>query len=106
MPAVGVVERADDPFLAQAGVLFREQQVHQEADGIAWRVVVARGLVGGLVEFADDELEGVAHVGVGHDVRMEVDRSEGLDDLAQELGLLEGQDLLFEVEVLEDVDVR
>lgn len=37
---------------------------------------------------------------------MEVDRSEGLDDLAQELGLLKRENLRLEVEVLEDVDIR
>ncbi|UUZ44715.1 hypothetical protein LP422_20815 [Janibacter limosus] len=37
---------------------------------------------------------------------MQVDRREGLDDLSEQLGLLEREDLLLEVEVLEDVDLR
>ena len=36
---------------------------------------------------------------------MQVDGAEGLDDLAQEPGLLQGQDLLLEIEELEHVHV-
>lgn len=36
---------------------------------------------------------------------MQVDGAEGLHDLAQETGLLQGDDLLLEVEVLEHIDI-
>lgn len=68
--------------------------------------MVSGGLVRGLVELSNYVLEGVAHVRVGHPARVHVDRCEGLDDLAQQLGLLGGEGLLLEVEVLEDVDLR
>lgn len=67
--------------------------------------MVSGGLVRGLVELADDVLERIPHVCVGHHAGMQVDGAEGLDDLAQEPGLLQGQDLLLEVEVLEHVHV-
>ena len=70
----GVVQRADDAGLGQAGVLLGEEQVDQQPDRVARRVVVTGGLVRGLVELADDVLERVAHVGVRHHVRVQVDR--------------------------------
>ena len=101
----GVVQGADDAGLGQVGVLLGEEQVDQQPDRVPRGVVVAGGLVRGLVELADDVLERVAHVGVGDDVRMQVDGLEGRDDLAQEPRLLQGEDLLLEVEVLEHIDI-
>ncbi len=100
-----VVQRADDARLVQVDVLLGEQQVHQQPDRVARRVVVAGGLVRGLVELADDVLERITHVGVGDLVRMQVDALERRDDLAQQPRLLQGEDFLLEVEVLEHVDI-
>ncbi len=105
VPAVGVVQRADDTGLGQVDVLLGEEQVDQQPDRVSRSVVVAGGLVRGLVELADDVLERIAHVGIGDDVRMQVDGLEGRDHLAQEFRLLQGEDFLLEVEVLEHVDI-
>ena len=101
----GVVQRADDAGLGQVDVLLGEEQVDQQPDRVPRCVVVAGSLVRGLVELADDVLERIAHVGVGHDFRMQVDGFEGCEDLAQETRLLQSEDLLLEVEVLEHVDI-
>ncbi len=101
----GVVKRTDDVFLVQDGVLLGEEKVDQQSDRVARRVVVTGGLVRGLVELADDVLERVPHVGVGHYIGVQVDGRERLHDLAQETSLLQRDDLLFEVEVLEHIDI-
>ena len=101
----GVVQCADDAGLGQVRVLLGEEKVDQQSDRVPRGVVVAGGLVRGLVELADDVLERIAHVGVGDDVRMQVGSLERRDDLAQELCLLKGEDLLLEVEVLEHVNI-
>ena len=105
VPAVGSYSVRTMPGLGQVGVLLGEEQVDQQPDRVTRRVVVTGGLVRGLVELADDVLERVPHVGVGHDIGVQVDGAEGLNDLAQETGLLQGDDLLLEVEVLEHIDI-
>ena len=106
VPAVGSYRVRTMPGLGQVSVLLGEEQVDQQPDRVTRRVMVAGGLVRGLVELADHVLERVPHVGVGHDIGVQVDGAEGLYDLAQETGLLQGDDLLLEVEVLEHIHVR
>jgi hypothetical protein len=65
--------------------------------------VLARRLVGELGETADQLLEGVAHLLIGYDVRVEVDAGEFLGHLIEEACFRQPVDLGGEFETLEDV---
>ncbi len=63
-------------------------------------------LVRGLGELADQLLEQVTHLRVGHGVGVQVDLGELAHDQQQPVLLRQGGDLVLELEPLEDVDVR
>ena len=76
-----------------------EEQIYHEADDLAGREVLARGLVGLLRELADQLLEDVAHVLVGDVGRVEVEVGKPLDDAEQEVSVLQPVHLVEELEV-------
>ena len=90
------------PGCGENVVVWFEEQVDHEADDFARREVVARRLVGGFVEPADEVLEDVAHLRCCRPAR-DAGRSRRIrDDLVEAIGLLQLLDFLLELEVLED----
>ena len=84
-------------------VVVDEQDVHHQPDDLARREVVARGLVGQLVEAADEVLEDEPHLLVRHRVRVQVHVAELGDDEVEDVRLAHPLDLVLELEELEDV---
>jgi len=79
-----------------------EQDVHHEPDDLARREVVARSLVGQLVEAPDEVLEDEPHLLVRHRVRVQIHVAELGDDKVEDVRLAHPLDLVLELEVLED----
>ena len=63
-------------------------------------------LVGGLGELVDQILEQITHLGVRYRIRMQVDLGELRGHQVQSLLLIQGGQLVLELEPLEHVDVR
>ena len=74
--ASGVAQRPDDSLLRENVAVRLKEKIDHEPDDFARSEVVTRSLVSGFVELADELLEDVAHLGVGHDVRVKVDVAE------------------------------
>ena len=88
-------------------VVVDEQDVHHQPDDLARREVVAGGLVGQLVEAADEVLEDQPHLLVRHRIRVQVHVAELGDDEVEDVRLAHLLDLVLELEELEDgADVR
>ena len=89
-------------------VVVDEQDAHHQPDDLARREVVAGGLVGQLVEAADEVLEDEPHLLVRHRRRrVQVHVAELRDDEVEDVRLAHLLDLVLELEELEDVaDVR
>ncbi|GMA92003.1 hypothetical protein GCM10025869_25320 [Homoserinibacter gongjuensis] len=101
-----VVDAADDAGIEDAAVVALEQQVDHQPDRVARREVLTRGLVRRLRELADERLEEVAHLGIRDAVGVEIDVGELLHHEQQPVVLGHGADLVLELELLEDVDLR
>ena len=101
----GVVDRSDDAGLSQGLVVLGEQQVHHQPDRVPRGEVLTSGLVRGLGELSDQVLEEVPHVGVGDRLWVEVDLGELGHDQVQPPLLVQGGDLVVELEPFEHVDV-
>lgn len=78
-----------------------DQQPHHELDDLTGREVLTGRLVGLLGEAADQLLEDVAHVVVGHDLGTQVQVRELADDLVEQSGTVQPLDLLGELETLQ-----
>jgi hypothetical protein len=86
-PAGRVEELADGPGRGQKAVVVDEQDVHHQPDDFARGEVVAGGLVGQLIEAADEVLEDQPHFLVGNGVRVEVHIAELGDNEIEDIGL-------------------
>lgn len=106
-PVHGAARRLDGRGIppAEIGLLTKWVSSDYQADRVARGVVLARLLVGGLDELADQLLEQVPHVGVGRSAGVQVDLGERSDDQEEAVLLVELGDLGLEAEPLEHVDV-
>ena len=102
-PAGGVEQLADRAGGGEQPVVLDEQDAHHQANDLARREVVARRLVGQLVEAPDEVLEDEPHLLVRHRVRVQVDIAEPGDDEVEEVRLAHPFDLVLELEGFEDV---
>ena len=84
-------------------VVLDEQDAHHQSDDLARREVVARRLVGQLVEAPDEVLEDEPHLLVRHRVRVQVDVAEPGDDEVEDVRLAHPLDLVLELEGFEDL---
>ncbi len=98
-----VIDRAHHTGPGQRRVVLDEQQVDHQSDHLARREVLAGRLVGQLREFADQLLEGQAHVVVVDLARMQIDAGELFGHPVEQPGLGEAVDLDVELEALKDV---
>ena len=87
----------------QGVLVLHEEEVDHQADHVARREVVARRLVRGFGEAADQLLEGQPHLHGGDAGGVEVEGCEPFGHLIEQLGLGEPIDLNGELEPLEDV---
>ena len=102
-PAGGIEQLADRAGGGEQPVVLDEQDAHHQPDDLARREVVARGLVGQLVEAPDEVLEYEPHLLVRHRVRVQVDVAELGDDEVEDVRLAHPLDLVLELEGFEDV---
>ena len=100
--AGGVEEGAHHAGGGEQGVVVDEQQAHHQPDDLARGEVVARGLVGKLVEAADQVLEDEPHLLVRHPVRVQIDAAELRDDHVEDVRFAHLLDLGLELEVLDE----
>jgi hypothetical protein len=90
--------------VAAAKVFFwRQQEIHHQANDLAWSEVLPGLLVRLLSADADQFLEDVSHLHVVHTVRREVYSGESLDDLVEQVLLRHARDLLIKGKAIHDV---
>ena len=99
----GVEQLADGAGSGEQLVVLDEQDAHHQTDDLARREVVARGLVGQLVEAPDEVLEDEPHLLVRHRFGMQVDIGEFRDDEVEDARLAHPLDFILELEEFEDV---
>ncbi|MDQ1081472.1 hypothetical protein QE401_003998 [Pseudoroseomonas cervicalis] len=103
-PGRGVVDGAHGAGAGGQDVaVLDEQQVDHQPDDVARGEVLARRLVGDFREFADQLLEGQAHIVVADLVGVQREGGEALGHLVEQPGLAQPVGLLGEAEALEDV---
>ena len=101
--AAGRVQQfAHRAWRGQQLVVADKENAHHQADDLARDEVVAGGLVGQLVEAADEVFEDQSHLLVWHVVRVQVDIAELGDHQEEDVGLAHLFDLIFEFEILKD----
>ena len=103
MPAVGIVERADNAGLGQGVVVLDEEQIDHQPNDFTRREMLSGGFIGKLGELADEFLEHRAHLGIADDVGVEVDVGELLGDEVEQPGFGQPVNLRVKVEALENV---
>ena len=91
------------PLVVSMSLSGAEEQVDHQADDLARGEVVAGLLVAGLIEAPDKFLEDVAHLDVGHLVRVQVDLAELGDEEIQAVRLVELGDVLLKAEMVDDL---
>jgi hypothetical protein len=102
--AAGWIEQGpDDARGPEHLVVLVQQEVNHQTDHFARREVLARSLVGELVELAEELLVDVTHLDVRDRVRVEVDINHLGEDVVEQPGPVQPADLGVEVELLEDV---
>jgi hypothetical protein len=103
VPQAGVEELAHGAGRSEQLIIVDEQDVHHQPDDLARREVVARGLVGQLIEAPDEVLEDQPHLLVRHCVRVQVHVAELGNDEVENVRLAHPLDLILKLEELEDV---
>ena len=101
--AGGIEELADGAGCGEQLVVLDEQDAHHQSDDLARREMVPRGLVGQLVETADEVLEDEPHLLVRHRARVQVEVAELRDDEVEDVRLPHPLDLVLELEEVENV---
>jgi hypothetical protein len=84
-------------------VVVREQDVHHQADDLAWGEVLAGRLIRQFGELADELLVDVAHLEVRDPVGVQVDVAELGYDLVEQVRALQPADLSLELELRDHV---
>jgi hypothetical protein len=100
--AGGVEELAHRARCGEELVILDEQDVHHQPDDLARGEVVTGGLIGQLVEAADEVLEDQPHLFVWHHIWVQVHVAELGDDEVEDVRFVHLVDFGVELEEIED----
>ena len=100
--AARIGNRQDDPFLADAVFVSRQQEIHHEMNDIPRREMLTRVFVERLIKLPDELLEDRPHRGVVDLVGVQVDILEALKHLKQKPRVVEFPEGVVKVEFLEN----